>query len=99
MHFPEQEKQMLRKQIKDLEDWAIECLKKSEMSCQEGGERKRIMLRVLRFSAGHPCHSPAKIEHGVQGALVTTTVIRRHRSPRHPHSPGETDVHPYISIF
>lgn len=63
MHFSEQRQQTLGEKMKDLEDWAIECLKKSETRCQEGGERKKITLRAFRFSSGRPCHSFAKVEH------------------------------------
>ena len=65
MRFSEQRQQTLKEQMKDLEDWAIECLKKSETRCREGEERKRITLRVLRFSSGRPCHSFAKVEREV----------------------------------
>ena len=56
----EQQEQALRKQTKDLEDWAIDCLKKPERR-----ERKTITLRVLSFRSGRPCNSPAKVDHEV----------------------------------
>ena len=65
MHFSEQRQQTLGEQMKDLEDWAIECLKKPEARCREGEEGEGITLRVLRFSPGQPCLSFRKIEHEV----------------------------------
>ena len=58
----EQQEQTLRTWTKDLDDWAIDCLKKPETGCREGEERKGITLRVFRFIPGHPCHSSAMIE-------------------------------------
>ena len=62
MDYSEQQEQTLRMQTKDLEVWAIECLKKPGTGCREGEERKGITLRVFRFSPGHPCHGSARIE-------------------------------------
>ena len=65
MRSSEQQEQTLRMQTKGMEDWAIDCLRKPGTGWQEGEEKKRITLRILRFSSGGPCHSPAKIEHEV----------------------------------
>ena len=62
VRFSEQQEQTSRKQTKDMEEWAIDCLEKPETGCREGEGRKKITLRVINFSPGRPCHSFAKIE-------------------------------------
>ena len=62
MNSSEQQERILGKQIKDMEDWAIDCLKKPGTGCREGEEKRRITLRVFRFSIGRPCHGFAEIE-------------------------------------
>ena len=57
----EQWEQALKGQTKDLEEWAIDCLKKLETGRQEGG-RGRTTLRVIKFNSRRPCQSSVRIE-------------------------------------
>ena len=64
--YPSEEwKQMVRRETEDIEDWAIDCLKKSEAGCRKRGERKRIALRVFKHNPGGPCHSSTMVEYVV----------------------------------
>ena len=48
--------------MKDLEEWAIDCLrrpttgrsKRAKIGCLEGEGRKRTTLRIIEFSDHHP---------------------------------------------
>ena len=59
-HTPssEQWEEALEKQMKDLEEWAIDCLKEPRIECQEEG-RKRTTLRAIKFAPGR---GPARVE-------------------------------------
>ena len=46
--------QMLEKHVKDLGEWAIECLEKAKTGCLEGEERKRITVRTVEEGYIHP---------------------------------------------
>ena len=53
MPSPEQWEQASEKQMKDLMEWTMDCLKRLKIGCQE--RRKRTTLRVIRFGPGHRC--------------------------------------------
>ena len=57
-HYPcvtvERWEQSLEKHVKDLGEWAIECLEKAKMGYLEGEERKRITVRTVEFGYIHP---------------------------------------------
>ena len=59
-HGPSEEQweHTLEKRAKDLEEWAVVCLKKPRTGCQEG-ERRRTTLRIIKFG---PSHWSAKVE-------------------------------------
>ena len=44
-------KQALRKQMKGVEDWTIECLKRPKIGPQERNGKKETMLRVIELSS------------------------------------------------
>ena len=50
---PEQWEEVLGKQMRDLGEWAIDCLKKPETECREGEGRKRTTLRTIEFGPGY----------------------------------------------
>ena len=50
----EEWEELLEKRVKDLREWAIECLEKAKMGCSEGEERKRITVRTIEFGYIHP---------------------------------------------
>ena len=64
MGSSKQQEEISRKQMKDMKDWAIDCLKKPGTEFQKGEERerKRITLRVFMFDPGRPCHSSGEVE-------------------------------------
>ena len=64
MDYSKQQEEISRKQMKDMKDWAIDCLKKPGTEFQKGEERerKRITLRVFMFDPGRPCHSSGEVE-------------------------------------
>ena len=65
MNSTEQEEQILRKQTKDMKNWAIGCLTKPETGCREEEverERKRTTLRVFMFGPGRPCHGSVEVK-------------------------------------
>ena len=64
MDSSEEQEEISRKQMEDMKDWTMDCLKKPETGFQEGEERerKRITLRVFMFCAGRPCHSSGEVE-------------------------------------
>ena len=64
MGSSKQQEEILKKQMEDMKDWAMDCLKKPEAGLREGEERerKRITLRVFMFGPGRPCHSSGKVE-------------------------------------
>jgi len=49
--YSEERKQALREQMKDIEGWTIDCLKRPRTGRYEGGERKETMLRVIELSS------------------------------------------------
>ena len=61
MPSPEQWEQASEKQMKDLVEWTIDCLKEPkverrwEEECQEEKEGKRTTLRVVKFGPGRRC--------------------------------------------
>ena len=47
--------QSLREQARGLKDFAIDCLRTSQIKRQEGEGRKRTTIRVVRLSSALPC--------------------------------------------
>ena len=45
----EQEKRALAEEVEGMKDWALDCLRKPETGCREGGgeQRKNTTLRVV----------------------------------------------------
>ena len=60
----EQWEQSLRKQAKGLKDFAIDCLKTSQIRRHEGEGRKRTTVKVVRLSSALPCpnYYPGSVE-------------------------------------
>ena len=50
------------KRTKDLEEWAIDCLKESKTGCRAGEGRNKPTLRVIKFSSRRPSQSSVKVE-------------------------------------
>ena len=53
---------MLRKRIKDVEEWAMDCLKKSKMGRLEGEGGKRATLRIIEFGHDHRSRSSVEVK-------------------------------------
>ena len=52
--FPEERwERLLAEDMKDLGEWAVDCLKRPEMGYSEGEGRKRITLRIVEFDCNH----------------------------------------------
>ena len=51
----------MRKQTKDLKEWAIDCLRKPLTGCLQG-EGRRTTLRIIKFSSRRPSRSSVKVE-------------------------------------
>ena len=60
-HTPssEQWEEALEKQMNDLEERAIDCLKAQRMGCREEEGRKRTTLRAIKFATGR---GPVRVE-------------------------------------
>ena len=50
-----------REEVKGLKKWAIGCLKKLEMECQEG-EGRKTTLRVIKLGPDRPFPGPVQVK-------------------------------------
>ena len=53
---------MLRKHMKDVEEWAMDCLKKSKMGRLEGEGGERATLRIIEFGHDHRSRSSVNVK-------------------------------------
>ena len=54
-HKPSNEQlNQAREEVEALKKWAVDCLKKSEIGCQEGEGRKKTTLRVIELGPDRP---------------------------------------------
>ena len=61
MHSREQLKRS-RENVKDLKDWAINCLKRSKEGYRGGEERRSTTVRVIELSPDRPLLGSVDVE-------------------------------------
>ena len=63
----EEWEELLEKHVKDLGEWAIECLEKAKTGGLEGEERKRITVRTVEVGYIHPVKVREYEAYGIDG--------------------------------